>query len=57
MKRCAFLSTDDLTGHVTDDHLSVGPFRERGWDIEPVAWRGGADWKNFDAVIILAFSF
>ncbi len=52
MKRCAFLSTDDLTGHVTDDHLSIEPFGRRGWEIEPLAWRRPTDWRRFDAVII-----
>ncbi|MEO8215720.1 MAG: hypothetical protein ABI718_01415 [Acidobacteriota bacterium] len=53
MKRCAFLSTDDLTGHVTDDDLAIGPFSERGWLVEFVSWRQKeTDWIRFEAVII-----
>ena len=53
MKRCAFLTTDDLTGHVTDDELAYGPFRERGWAVDPVSWRrSDVDWTEFDAVVI-----
>lgn len=52
MKRCAFLSTDDLTDFVFDDDLAIPPLAERGWAVETVPWRAGEDWSRFDMVVI-----
>ncbi len=52
MKRCAFLSTDDLSDFVTDDDLAVPPLAARDWAVEHVPWRAAADWDRFDAVVV-----
>ena len=53
VKRCAFLSTEDLAGFVTDDHLAVDSFRQRGWEVAFVPWRQRErSWREFDAAII-----
>jgi glutathione synthase/RimK-type ligase-like ATP-grasp enzyme len=52
MKRCAFLTTDDLTGFVTDDDLAVPALQERGWQVDHVPWRADAAWDDYDVVII-----
>lgn len=52
MKTCAFLTTADLTGFVTDDHLALAPLAERGWNVEHVPWRSDTDWNHFDAVVV-----
>lgn len=51
-RRCAFLTTDDLGGFVTDDELAHEPFRRLGWEVEPVPWRRLADPDRFEAVVI-----
>lgn len=52
MRRCAFLTMEDLTGFVSDDQLAVEPLRERGWKVDFVPWRAEVDWNHFDAVVI-----
>jgi glutathione synthase/RimK-type ligase-like ATP-grasp enzyme len=52
MSVCAFLTTDDLSGYVTDDALAVAPLEERGWAVEFVPWRADAAWSRFDVVVI-----
>lgn len=52
MKRCAFLSTDDLSAFVTDDELAIPPLAARGWAVEQLSWRAAADWDRFDAVVV-----
>ena len=53
MPRCAFLTTDDLQGFVTDDHLACPYLRVLGWDVETVSWRRPAvPWGRFDTVVI-----
>ncbi|HSJ26380.1 MAG TPA: hypothetical protein VK929_16995 [Longimicrobiales bacterium] len=52
MKRCAFLTTDDLTGFVTDDALAIGPLQHLGWQVDQVPWRADADWDSYDVVIV-----
>lgn len=51
MRTCAFLTTDDLAGYVTDDQLAEAPFAEIGWTVEHVPWRQGG-WDRFDAAVI-----
>jgi glutathione synthase/RimK-type ligase-like ATP-grasp enzyme len=53
MRRCAFLTMDNLDGFVSDDALAYGPLRRLGWDVEAVPWRRPAvAWGAFDAVVI-----
>lgn len=53
MKRCAFLSMDDLSGFVCYDELLIEPLQRHGWQVETVSWRDPAvDWNGFDCVII-----
>jgi glutathione synthase/RimK-type ligase-like ATP-grasp enzyme len=49
---CAFLTTDDLEGFVTDDELVLAPLRERGVEVTLLPWRAGVDWRRFEAVVI-----
>ncbi|MEA2558985.1 MAG: hypothetical protein QOH06_489 [Acidobacteriota bacterium] len=52
MRTCAFLTTDDLAGYVTDDKLAEGPMAELGWAVEHVPWRQSGGWERFEAVVI-----
>ncbi|MBU0655334.1 MAG: hypothetical protein KJ914_09410 [Gammaproteobacteria bacterium] len=53
MKRCAFLSMEDLSGFVCYDELLLEPMQRYGWQVQTVAWRDRTvDWNAFDAVII-----
>jgi hypothetical protein len=52
VKRCAFLSTEDLTDFVTDDELTVGPLQALGWRVDFVPWRAAADWDAYDVVVV-----
>ncbi|MEM1056411.1 MAG: hypothetical protein AAGI52_12890 [Bacteroidota bacterium] len=52
MRRLAFLTMDDLDAFIAYDHLAKEPLAERGWHVTDVAWRSGADWDTFDAVIL-----
>jgi glutathione synthase/RimK-type ligase-like ATP-grasp enzyme len=53
MKRCCFLSMDDMAGYVSDDELAVEPLASLGWHVETVSWRDrGVDWSRFDLVVI-----
>lgn len=53
MRRCVFLSMDDLGDFIADDNLLIGSFARRGWSIETISWRRkDVDWNNFDAVVV-----
>jgi hypothetical protein len=52
MRTCAFLTTDDLAGYVTDDRLAEAPLAELGWAVEHVPWRQPDGWERYDAVVI-----
>ncbi|HVG06942.1 MAG TPA: hypothetical protein VNM67_04500 [Thermoanaerobaculia bacterium] len=52
MRTCAFLTTDDLAGYVTDDKLAEGPMAELGWAVEHVPWRQRDGWERYEAVVI-----
>ncbi|MEO8648089.1 MAG: hypothetical protein ABI539_02870 [Acidobacteriota bacterium] len=53
MRRCCFLTTDDLTGQILDDDLTFEPLKELGWDVSVVSWRArDIEWNEFDAVVI-----
>jgi hypothetical protein len=53
MRRCAFLTMDNLAGFVSDDALAYAPLRALGWAVEAVPWRRPAvNWGQFEAVVI-----
>lgn len=52
MRTCAFLTTDDLRGYVTDDALLEAPLAEMGWKVSHVPWQSPEAWERFDAVVI-----
>src|SRR5918999_1436128 len=53
MRRCAFLTTDNLEGYVTDDELAWERLRELGWAATAVSWRRrDVDWRRFEVVVI-----
>jgi glutathione synthase/RimK-type ligase-like ATP-grasp enzyme len=54
LTRCAvaFLSTDDLTGYVTDDELARAPLRELGCEVSFIPWRAATDWDAYDVVVV-----
>lgn len=53
MVRIAFATWRAQPEMTADDRLAVGPLRDRGIDVEPVAWSSTtADWTQFDAVVI-----
>jgi glutathione synthase/RimK-type ligase-like ATP-grasp enzyme len=53
MKRCAFLTMDNLDGFVSDDELAIEPLAALGWQAELISWRQTAvPWSRFDVVII-----
>jgi hypothetical protein len=53
MRRCCFLSMDDLGSYVSDDELAIPRLGELGWQVETVSWRDKTvDWNDFEAVII-----
>lgn len=53
MRRCCFLSMDDLGSYVSDDDLAVAHLAALGWQPDTVSWRDkSVDWNDFEAVII-----
>lgn len=53
MRKCAFLTTDNLEGYVVDDELAYPALQELGWTVDTVSWRTpNADWDDYEAVII-----
>lgn len=53
MKRCAFLSTDNLDEFECYDHLLFDPLNKRGWSVKEVSWRNrNISWDQFDVVVI-----
>lgn len=53
MKRCAFLTLDEVADFVIDDELAYEPFREIGWEVEAIPWRRlSISPGRFDAVVI-----
>ena len=52
MKRCAFLSTDNLEGYFVYDELLYAPLKQVGWDVEAVSWHDTkVDWKDRKSVV------
>ena len=53
MRKCAFLTMDNMEGFVSDDELAVGPLADLGWKVKFLSWRQTAvPWDHFEAVII-----
>lgn len=52
MPTCAFLTTEPLDASVVYDHLAVAPLVARGWTVDTVPWRSGADWDAYDVVVV-----
>jgi glutathione synthase/RimK-type ligase-like ATP-grasp enzyme len=53
MKRCAFLTMDNMQGFVSDDDLAVAPLAELGWEVDFISWHQTAvPWSSFDAVLM-----
>ncbi len=53
MKRCAFLSTDNLEGYFVYDELLYEPLNQQGWQVEAVSWHDETvDWGCFDVVVV-----
>lgn len=51
--RCCYLGMDDLTGYVSDAHLSVPAMEALGWTVEHQPWRSrDVDWSTYDLVYI-----
>lgn len=53
MKRCAFLSMDNLDDFFSYDQMLFAPLKEQGWLAEEVSWRNQeVDWNQYDVVVI-----
>jgi hypothetical protein len=52
MKSIVFLSCDDLTGYVTDEHLVVPLLESAGWKVDTRSWTEACDWSQYDAAIV-----
>ncbi|MGM0546282.1 MAG: ATP-grasp domain-containing protein [Bacteroidota bacterium] len=53
MKRCAFLSMDNLDDFEVYDHLLFTPLNQLDWQVEEVSWRNkDVNWDDYEAVII-----
>ena len=53
MRRCAYLSMDDLSDFEAYDHLTFEPMAAHGWQVSEVSWRNkDIDWNEFEVVVI-----
>jgi len=53
MKKCAFLTLDEVGDHVIDDELAIAPLTTLGWQVSTLSWRQTSiPWRDFDIVII-----
>ena len=53
MKKCAFLSLDEVGDYVIDDEHAIEPLSALGWRVSTVSWRQkNMPWSDFDLVII-----
>ena len=53
MKKCAFLSMDNLDNFGCYDYLLIEPMKELGWNVTEIPWQDkNVNWNNYDAVII-----
>lgn len=51
-RHLAFLTTGDLSGYTTDDHLAEAALVSMGCSVAWIDWHDGAAWEGFDAVVI-----
>ena len=53
MKRCAFLTLDDVADYVIDDDRAREPLRALGWSVDAVPWRRApAEAGDYDVVVV-----
>ena len=53
MKRCAFLTLDDVADYVIDDDHAHAPLRALGWSVDSVPWRRAAERaRAYDVIVI-----
>ncbi len=52
MRHCAFLTMNNIGGHITSDHLLVEPMTAAGWQVEMVPWQAKINWNQYELVII-----
>ncbi|MEM1181771.1 MAG: hypothetical protein AAGM22_25730 [Acidobacteriota bacterium] len=52
MRRCAFLSTDNLEDFFIYDELTYPHFAELGWAVDAVPWRASVDWSQYELVVV-----
>jgi len=53
MKKCVFLSMDNLEEFECYDQLLVEPLLKAGWQVEEISWRKkDVNWSDYDVVII-----
>ncbi len=48
MKRCVYITMDDMGDYVSDADLSVEPMQALGWQVEKISWRENVDWNDVD---------
>lgn len=49
---CVFVTLQDPTGHVIDDHLCEPIFKERGWRLESWPWTEPHPWHEADLIVL-----
>ena len=53
MKKCAFLTLDEVGDFVIDDEHAINPLAELGWEVSTLSWRQrDRAWSDFDIAII-----
>ena len=53
MKRCAFLSMDNLEDFFVYDRMVIEPLNARGWLVEEVSWRDESiNYDDYDVVVV-----
>lgn len=53
MRKCVFLSMDDMEGYPVDDRLVFEPLKKLGWDACEISWHNpDVAWDRFDLVVI-----
>ena len=53
MKKCAFISLDNVEGWVIDDDLVHAPLKQLGWQVDNVPWRDQAvNWNDYHVAVI-----
>lgn len=53
LKRCAFLTMQDMTGFFAYDQLAIEPLNQLGWSVEEIPWdQADVVWGQYQAVVI-----